>query len=167
MGENLAIDGRLAVRTPMQWTSDPAAGFTTAPADAVSRPFPAGDFAPEHVNVAEQRTDPESLLNWFERLIRLRKSAPEVGWGDFEVLDAGDDAVLALRFQWGDRTTITLHNLAKRAVKASLAPGVEVGVLRDRFGSARAAKIRKGRASVPIEAYGYRWLGVEPPSPSA
>jgi glycosidase len=37
MGENLAIEGRLAVRTPMQWTSGPAAGFTTAPADAACR----------------------------------------------------------------------------------------------------------------------------------
>ena len=82
MGENLAIEGRLAVRTPMQWTSGPAAGFTTAPATAACRPFPDGDFGPEAVNVAVQRTDPDSLLNWFERRIRLRKSAPEVAWGE-------------------------------------------------------------------------------------
>jgi len=164
MGENLAIEGRLAVRTPMQWTSGPAAGFTTAPADAACRPFPTGDFAPEHINVAAQRTDPESLLNWFERLIRLRKSTPEIGWGDFEILDTGEDSVLALRFQWGDRTTITVHNLAKRAAKATLAPRVNAGVLRDRFGSATEIKVRMGRANVALEAYGYRWLGVEPAS---
>ncbi len=104
MGENLAIDGRLAVRTPMQWTSGPAAGFTTAPATAACRPFPDGDFGPEAVNVAAQRTDPDSLLNWFERLIRLRKSAPEIGWGEYQVVDVGNDAVLVLQYRWDDRT---------------------------------------------------------------
>ena len=58
MGENLAIEGRLAVRTPMQWTSGPAAGFTAAPADALCRPFPDGGFGPAAVNVAAQRATP-------------------------------------------------------------------------------------------------------------
>ena len=44
MSENLEIEGRLAVRTPMQWTSGPAAGFTTAPPDAACRPFPDGEY---------------------------------------------------------------------------------------------------------------------------
>ena len=120
MGENLAIEGRMAVRTPMQWTSGPAAGFTTAPASAACRPFPDGDFSPEAVNVAAQRTDPDSLLNWFERLIRLRKSAPEIGWGECQVLDVGNDAVLVLQHRWDDRTMITVHNLASKAAKISI-----------------------------------------------
>ena len=161
MGENLAIEGRLAVRTPMQWTGAPAAGFTTAPADAAVRPFPDGEFGPANVNVAAQRRDPESLLNWFERLIRLRTSTPEIGWGDYAVLDAGDPAVLALRFRWDGRTTITLHNFAARATKATFAVGVRGGVLRDRFGPAPDAPIDEGRATVKLEAFGYRWLAAE------
>ena len=83
MGENLAIDERLAVRTPMQWTAGATAGFSTAPPDALCRPLPTDPrFAPEAVNVQAQRTDPESLLNWFERTIRLRKELPEIGWGE-------------------------------------------------------------------------------------
>ena len=104
MGENLAIDERLAVRTPMQWTAGPTAGFTTAPPDALCRPLPTdARFAPEAVNVQAQRTDPESLLNWFERTIRLRKELPEIGWGECTVLDAGATELLALRHEWQDR----------------------------------------------------------------
>ncbi len=162
MGENLAVDGRLAVRTPMQWTSGPSAGFTSVPPDAACRPFPDGDFAPAHVNVADQRTDPDSLLNWFERLIRLRKAAPEIGWGEYKVLDAADDAVLALRFRWDDRTTVTIHNLATTATTATIKLDVRSGVLRDRFASTAPIAIDDGVVSLKVAAHGYHWFGVEP-----
>jgi maltose alpha-D-glucosyltransferase/alpha-amylase len=87
MGENLGIDGRLAVRTAMQWTDAAAAGFTAAPADAIVRPFPQDEYGPATVNVRQQRTDPESLLNWFERLIRLRRELPQIGFGEYSVLE--------------------------------------------------------------------------------
>ena len=163
MGENLAIEGRLAVRTPMQWTSGPAAGFTTAPATAACRPFPDGDFGPEAVNVAAQRTDPDSLLNWFERLIRLRKSAPEIGWGEYQVVDVGNDAVLVLQYRWDDRTTITVHNLARQGGK-DLDPArrSRPATLRDRLGSSSPITAKNGTASIKVAAHGYHWFAVEP-----
>jgi maltose alpha-D-glucosyltransferase/alpha-amylase len=162
MGENLAIDGRMAVRTPMQWTSEQAAGFTTAPASAACRPFPDGDFGPEAVNVASQRADPDSLLNWFERLIRLRKSTPEIGWGECQVVDVGNDAVLALQYRWDDRTTITVHNLAARAAKVSIPLGDEAATLHDRLGSSSPIVVKDGTALIKLSAHGYHWFGVEP-----
>ena len=164
MGENLVIEGRLAVRTPMQWTSGPAAGFTTAPATAACRPFPDGDFGPEAVNVALQRTDPDSLLNWFERLIRLRKSAPEIGWGEYRVVDVGNDAVLVLQYRWDDRTAMTVHNLAARAAKVSIPLELETATLRDRLGSSSPIAAKDGTASIKIAAHGYHWFSVEPAS---
>ena len=41
-----------------------------------------GPFGYEQVNVADQRREPSSLLNWTERLIRMRKECPEIGWGE-------------------------------------------------------------------------------------
>lgn len=164
MGENLAIEGRLAVRTPMQWTSGHAAGFTTAPAAAACRPFPDGDFGHEAVNVASQRTDPDSLLNWFERLIRLRKSTPEIGWGEYQVIDVGNDAVLVLQYRWDDRTTMTVHNLAPRAAKVSIPLGDEAATLHDRLGSSSPIAAKDGTASIKLSAHGYHWFGVEPAS---
>jgi glycosidase len=64
--ENLEIPGRLSVRTPMQWSADRHAGFSTAPDGArLCRQLPEN----QSVNVADQRRDPDSLLSWIERLI--------------------------------------------------------------------------------------------------
>ena len=59
MGENLAVEGRNAVRTPMQWTADANGGFSTADPADLAAAVPEGDFSPEHVNVAAQRRDPD------------------------------------------------------------------------------------------------------------
>jgi trehalose synthase len=162
MGENLAVDGRLAVRTPMQWTAGPAAGFTTAPASVATRPFPVGEFGPESVNVAAQRTDPDSLLNWFERLIRLRKAAPEIGWGEWQVLDVDDDAVLVMQYRWDERTTITVHNLAAKAARVVIPLDIESATLSDRLGSSAPIAVKDGTATVKVAAHGYLWLRLEP-----
>jgi trehalose synthase len=159
MGENLAIDGRLAVRTPMQWDDDPAGGFTDAPADAACRPLPDGDYGPGAVNVRAQRADPESLLNWFERMIRLRKELPEIGWGEIEVLDAADAAVLALHAEWRGRRLLTLHNFASKAKRVRV-PVDGASSLRDLLGSTETIDVRGGTARVALGPYGYRWLRV-------
>ena len=54
------------------------------------------------VNVADQRRDPQSLLNWTERMIRARKECPEISWGNFVVLRTNVPEVLALRYDWRD-----------------------------------------------------------------
>ena len=64
------------------------AGFTGSP-KPVRPVISGGAYGFEHVNVAAQRRDPDSLLNWTERALRMRQEIPEVGWGDFEVLPPG------------------------------------------------------------------------------
>ena len=161
MAENLAIEDRLAVRTPMQWSAGPTAGFSAAPPDGLSRPLPTDErFGPDAVNVQAQRTDPDSLLNWFERLIRLRKELPEVGWGDCTVLDVGASEVLALRHEWAGRVLVTLHNLAGRAVTAHLDAG-DVGTglqLSDLLQADSVVRPRGGQLRVALHAYGQRWF---------
>jgi maltose alpha-D-glucosyltransferase/alpha-amylase len=61
MADNPAIEGRYAVRPPMQWSPD--GGFSTV--DGLRRPMVEGEYGPERVNVATQRREPDSLLNWF------------------------------------------------------------------------------------------------------
>ncbi|HZN10875.1 MAG TPA: alpha-amylase family protein, partial [Blastocatellia bacterium] len=62
MAENLAIEGRYAVRAPMQWSAEPEGGFTRAER-ARRPPLAEGPFGYRDVNVAAQRRDPGSLLN--------------------------------------------------------------------------------------------------------
>jgi hypothetical protein len=78
MCENLDVEGRLAVRPPMQWSAEQHAGFSPPGTRQLVRPLCPGY---EKVNVADQRRDQDSLLNWMERLIRRRRECPEIGWG--------------------------------------------------------------------------------------
>ena len=100
IGDNLRLPERECARTPMQWTADSHGGFSTA--RRIVRPVIDDEvYGYERVNVADQRRDPDSLLNWTERVIRMRKECPEISWGDFAVLrteragGAGDPLRLA------------------------------------------------------------------------
>ena len=99
MGEQPALPGRLSVRAPMQWTPYDNGGFSAAPPERYVRPILAdGDYGFERVSVAAQRTDPDSLLNWLVALIRTRRECAEIGAGRCRVIDTGNDAILALRY---------------------------------------------------------------------
>jgi maltose alpha-D-glucosyltransferase/alpha-amylase len=114
MGEDLALDGRNAIRTPMQWSLEPNGGFSTAPADKLVRPVvTGGDYGFEKVNATLQRHDPKSLLSWFERMIRTLKEAPEVGSGSCTHIDVpAPTGLLVHRADDATGTMVFLHNLA-------------------------------------------------------
>jgi maltose alpha-D-glucosyltransferase/alpha-amylase len=152
MVENLDIDGRLSVRTPMQWSADPHAGFSGAPEGAsLCRPLPENHSA----NVADQRRDPDSLLNWMERLIRRRKECPEFGWGSFEVIEA-KGPILAHRCDWAGSTVVAIHNLGKEAARVRLPEETDWAELVDLFGE---EDCRPGE-EVTLDGHDYRWMRV-------
>jgi maltose alpha-D-glucosyltransferase / alpha-amylase len=160
MGENLRLKERNAVRTPMQWSTEPHAGFTRA-----EKPYlPVIDDGPYgfyKVNAAVQKTDPNSMLNWTERIIRARKEAPELGWGDFEVLDTGHDSVLALRHKWRNNSVVTIHNVSGEAVKIELHLGDMPGrKLCNVLSPENSEADGRGRHHIIMEPYGYRWYRV-------
>ena len=101
MAENLDIEGRRSVRTPMQWTSGVNGGFSRADPESIRRPLPSGPHGPEHVNVADQLGRQDSLLSWMQRLISRRRSTPEFGMGEWSLLDARTSRVLMIRYDWG------------------------------------------------------------------
>jgi maltose alpha-D-glucosyltransferase / alpha-amylase len=69
----------------MQWSSEPHGGFTKSDKPVVPV-IENGPYGYRHVNAAVQRRDPNSMLNWTERTIRMRKEVPEIGWGDFTAI---------------------------------------------------------------------------------
>jgi maltose alpha-D-glucosyltransferase/alpha-amylase len=163
MGDDLSLPERQAVRTPMQWTSDRHGGFSTA--DKTVLPAIAeGPFGYQRVNAAEQRRDPNSLLNCTERLIRMRKECPELGWGDYEVLRTGSPSVLAVAARWRGNTVVTVHNFAAEAREVVLELGEERGpqTLTDLLDEQHNAPDDHGRHQLALEAYGYRWFRYGP-----
>ena len=160
MGENLAVAGRQAVRTPMQWSDGLNGGFSTAAASRLPEPVVEGGFSPEHVNVAQQRRDPDSLLTFMSLLVRRYRECPEMGWAPVKVLDQPHPAVLALCSSVDEATVVTLHNLGAEPVTVPLAlEGLDadhrlVDLLRD----GEVGLDERGRCEVVLEGYGYRWL---------
>jgi len=162
MGDDLLLSERKCARTPMQWSTEPNAGFTKS-----DKPFlpviTGGPFGYEHVNAAQQRRDPNSMLNWTERIIRMRKEVPEVGWGDFEILNTRDQSVLAIRYDWRNNSVLFVHNLDSRPREISLSAGIPgdgggllVNLLSEDHSRADAA----GKHCLLMEAFGYRWYRV-------
>jgi maltose alpha-D-glucosyltransferase/alpha-amylase len=160
MAENLAIEGRYSVRAPMQWSAEPHAGFTTA--DEPCRPLlEDGPFAFSEVNVTSQRRDAESLLNWMERLIRRRRECPELGWGEWSILDAGDPAVFAQRSDWDDSTIVAVHNFAGRDAHAQLVLEGD-GALVDLFHD-DDHELKAGEVTLDLSPHGAHWFRVRRP----
>ena len=163
MGENLDIAGRYSVRTPMQWTSEENGGFSTAKSKDVVRPLPEGDFGPKTVNVADQRRDPDSLLNWMERIIRRRKECPEWGWGKMSFLDVSTPAVMGHRCDWAGRTLAAFHNLSGKAQKfeVQLPPEDDFVGATDLLGTDGHTEMKDHTLPVKLGGYGYQWFRLQ------
>ena len=162
MAENLDIPGRLAVRTPMQWTGGTNGGFSKASKRQLCRPLPDGLYGPDRVNAADQRHDHQSFWWFMRNLIYTYRSQPEIGWSTVEVLKQPNlrcwptCAARSRAGRWSRCTT-----------SASTAPGADRA-------DGRAARVRswstcwtaspstsstpRAVREVKLEPYGYRWL---------
>src|SRR4051794_32561791 len=159
MGDDLDLPERNCARTPMQWSTEPHGGFTKS--DKPTSPvIQEGPYGYQHVNVAKQRRDPNSMLNWTERITRMRKEVPEVGWGDFQVIGARDPAVLIMRYDWRNNSVLFVHNLDEKPREISFATGLdgeEGESLINLLSEDHSTADDNGRHKLLLEAYGYRW----------
>jgi maltose alpha-D-glucosyltransferase/alpha-amylase len=160
MGDDLRLKERNSVRTPMQWSDEPHAGFTTA--DKTVLPvIDKGPWSYERINVEAQRRDPDSLLNWTERMLRLRKECPEIGWGTYTVLKTGNPNVLAVRYDWRNNSVVTIHNFHEKPKTIRLDIGTEKDErLMNILIGEHSHCDEDGRHRLILEGYAYRWYRV-------
>jgi maltose alpha-D-glucosyltransferase/alpha-amylase len=160
MGDDLSLPERYGARTPMQWSPDRHGGFTTA-RRPIRRVVNDPIYGYQRVNVADQRRDPDSFLNWTERSIRMRKECPEIGWGDWKILPTNTEQVLAMRYDWDDRASVFVHNFADKPCAVRLRiDGPHGSVLTNLLRQERSAADESGRHSIELDGYGYRWYRV-------
>ena len=160
MGENLRLPERNCARTPMQWSAEPQGGFTKSE-KPILPVISGGAYGFEHVNVAQQRRDPDSLMNWMERMIRMRKETPEVGWGEFTILSTRTPEVLSIRYDWRNNSVVVVHNL--RAVPREVLLDVDLedsGCLVNLLSRENSDADASGKHQLLLEPYGYRWFRV-------
>jgi len=162
MGDDLGLPERVCARTPMQWSTEPQGGFTTSDKPVVPV-ISEGPYGYQHVNAAVQRRDPNSMLNWIERIVRMRKEVPEVGWGEYEVLPVRDPAILAVRYDWRNNSVLFVHNLSDTPREVALSTGLagpEGRVLINLLTENHSNAAEDGKHHVLLEAYAYRWYRV-------
>ena len=111
--------GRDGERTPMQWDGSAEAGFTTSAKPWLPVPPSATQY-----NVEAERKDPDSIFNWYKRLLALRKSEPALWDGSYESVNDTDPNVFAFLRRSGDSTVLVALNFTAKAQTVQLAiPG--------------------------------------------
>jgi maltose alpha-D-glucosyltransferase/alpha-amylase len=162
LGDDLSLPERECARTPMQWSSDRHGGFTTGKRPVlpvISDPI----YGYQRVSVEGQRRDPQSLLNWMERKIRMRRECPEISWGDWKILKTDQPGVLVMRYEWDDHTLVTLHNFAGKPCavvldRAAVRGDSGTGELVDLLATNDSRADENGRYVVELQPHAYRWL---------
>ena len=87
-GIRQAGQGRDPNRTPMQWSSKIWAGFSPPRAQNTWLPI-ADDY--QEINVNNQLNDPDSILSYYQDLLKIRKNHPALQTGDYHSLPAAPD----------------------------------------------------------------------------
>lgn len=115
MGDNIWLDDRNGVRTPMQWTAAANAGFSAAPADRLYEPLIDDDvYGYQRVNVAAQQADADSLFNWLKHALRIRQQHPAFSQGDLQLLPSANPALLMYWRLHAAERVLVINNLSGR-----------------------------------------------------
>ncbi|MEA2485098.1 MAG: maltose alpha-D-glucosyltransferase / alpha-amylase [Actinomycetota bacterium] len=121
MGDNIYLGDRDGVRTPMQWTGDRNAGFSRADfAQLYLPPLLDPVYGYQACNIEAQLRDQHSFLQWFRRLLAVRKQHPVFGLGSFEALSPDNPAIFAFIRRYQDDVVLCVNNLSSRARAAEL-----------------------------------------------
>ena len=166
MGDNIWLPDRDGVRTPMQWTPDRNAGFSTADPGKLNLPIIQSlVYNPQAVNVESQLAQKGSLLHFMRNILATRKQYSALGAGDFILRDASDEAVLAFTRSDSEQTILCVMNLAgsPRSVTLGLDEFAGYGVI-DAFGGAEFPQVNEGGYPLTLGARGYYWLELTPPA---
>jgi maltose alpha-D-glucosyltransferase / alpha-amylase len=148
LGDYLALRERNSVRTPMQWSAERNAGFSTA--EKLVRPV---------IN-----RDPDSPWRSLVRMIRLRAECPEIGWGDWRILPVRVPHVLALEYTWRGSTLACVHNLGEQPVEIRLRPSGSPDHLVNLIAEEDSHAEADGSHLLSLESHGYRWYRSATPS---
>lgn len=157
MGDNLDLPDRNGVRTPMQWNNTHNAGFSTAHTSALyTPPITSGEAAAKNVNVEIQAHAPDSLLQFMQTLIRLRKEHPALSSAAIQIVDTPAPAVAAYWRGTGSQRILAIVNLSDHPQTVHI-PLNQAQTLLDVF-SGQTFTPENGRLSLNLKPFGYSWL---------
>lgn len=162
LGDELELNERESVRTPMQWDASLNAGFSQAESEKLIRPLAKSEkFHYKKVNVELQSHDPESLLQKMKKLIRMRKAHPEIGLGRIGWIMTDHPSVLAHVCHWRNSILLAVHNLCEENVTVNLDLwSIYAKRLESLSGEVDVERLDNGSYRLNLTGYGYSWFSV-------
>jgi len=129
MGDNIYLEDRDGVRTPMQWNSEKNAGFSNVMEEKLYLPVIKSDqFSYLRINVAAQQKDPSSLFNKIRKMLSVRKANPVMAVGAYEIINHPHYPALLFIKRTDERDTIlALHNLSMSTIPIDLETHLQEG----------------------------------------
>lgn len=160
MGDNIDLFDRNGVRTPMQWTGEPGAGFSSAdPAEFWAPLIDDQTYGYQKVNVEAQRAEPSSLFHQMKYFVTTRKANPVLGWGSCKFLGVENKAILAYLRQTSNTRLLIVCNLSGEAQEVSLPLADFVGHRPvDILSRQTLPIISQADYPLSLQPYQYHWL---------
>jgi len=162
MGDNILLFDRNGVRTPMQWDQSLNAGFSKTESEKLYAPvITQAPFGPERVNVSNQLTNPDSLLNFIQRLVKIRKQNSTFGSGSLEWCNVADLSILAFKRTFQNETIVVINNLSDLDKKVSFQESELSGVPTNLLTLQPHPEFKNGNIELELAPYQFIWFKYE------
>ena len=160
MGDNIWLGDRDGVRTPMQWTPDRNAGFSTCEPSRLYLPVVMDTiYGYQAINVESQVRNKSSLLNWMQRMLLIRKESSALKLGSFTDIGGSNPAMLCFVRELNDEAVLCVNNLSGFAQQSELDLRAWLGAMPiELVGGARFARVGAVPYSLTVGGYGHYWL---------
>jgi maltose alpha-D-glucosyltransferase / alpha-amylase len=164
MGDNIFLGDRNGVRTPMQWSGDRNAGFSSSNRQRLYLPVITDpEYHYETVNVETQHQNPHSLLSWMKRVIALRKRHRAFGRGTLELLRPDNRKILAFVRRYESEQILVIANLSRFLQTVELDLSAWKGMVpMELFGSTELPVIGETPYFLTLGPHSFFWFSMQP-----
>lgn len=163
MGDNIHLNDRDGVRTPMQWNGLENAGFSEAPKDYLNSPvIEEGEFDYRKINVETQRMNKDSIFNFIKMLIAVRKKHLALSLGDYRFFESNHDSVMIFNRFTKDEEVLTLSNFSDEQVTIQFSyDGYKDKTLKDLFSGEELHYNDKEKIEITLDFYEFKWYLIQ------
>ncbi|MCB9496725.1 MAG: maltose alpha-D-glucosyltransferase [Fibrobacteria bacterium] len=163
MGDNIYLGDRNGVRTPMHWSPDRNAGFSSADFAKLYSPLVVdGPYGYQGLNVEAQERDLSSLLHWMRRILSIRSSSKSFGRGGLRFVDASNRRVLAFLREYEGETILVVANFSRHPQPAGLQLSEFAGCVPvELFGGAPFPEVGVDDYPLALAPHGFYWFRLE------